>query len=51
MMTSVFKFLAAALLFMAVTHIAVVMIDAWAGTGPGCPGDPEWLGYCEQVLQ
>ena len=28
---------------------AWLFFDAWAATGPGCPGDPAWLGYCDEV--
>lgn len=30
-------------------YLGYLIIDLWADTGPGCPGDPLWLGYCSEV--
>jgi len=24
-------------------------IKSWAEAGPGCPADPTWLGWCEDI--
>lgn len=34
---------------LAVVAISYVLLTGWAETGPGCPGDPEWLGYCHDI--
>lgn len=48
-----FRGIVSAILILAIVLACVyavyVFLDAWASTGPGCPGDPTWLGKCSEV--
>lgn len=38
-------------LLVVITVVGLVMeiLSSRWETGPGCPGDPEWLGFCSEV--
>lgn len=42
---------AAGAIFAAAVTMFAGLAVVWAETGPGCPGDPEWLGWCAQVIE
>jgi len=42
-----YKIIATALAIVGVTMVLSVALGD--ETGPGCPGDPTWLGYCSEV--
>lgn len=34
------------------TAVGMVLVSAWAGAGPHCPGaDPAWMGWCSEAPQ
>lgn len=33
----------------AVVAFTFYFLDIGTRVGPGCPGDPEWLGWCSEV--
>lgn len=35
-------------IFLIATGVAYWVLSS-PPSGPGCPGDPEWLGYCSEV--
>jgi len=38
-----------AIAVVAMTVVFTIASVFGEGTGPGCPGDPEWLGFCSEV--
>ena len=48
-----FRGIVSAVLILAIivtcVYAVYIFLDAWASTGPGCPGDPTWLGKCSEV--
>lgn len=43
------RILLVAAIMLMVVATSYYLISGWAATGPGCPGDPAWLGYCSDV--
>jgi hypothetical protein len=43
----IFTMVVAAITVMVI--VAFIMMLMMTPTGPGCPGDTEWLGFCSEV--
>lgn len=39
----------ALMLLIAWFSFMTIVFSSMTDTGPGCPSDPEWLGYCSEV--
>lgn len=39
------------LLAVAALGLSVMVARSAIETGPGCPADPRWLGYCSEIPQ
>lgn len=43
------EYLVIVVMAMSLFALTYGFIKSWAETGPGCPADPTWLGWCEDI--
>lgn len=45
----VLKYISLAVPVMVLAGLAIALLVGLVETGPGCPGNPQWLGYCKDA--